>query len=219
MSDQPKPVPLEDIPDLQRAPLTVCVDFHRPSAGLAVAPVKALAARLNIDVHWLPLRIPARQPPRVPDAAAPRGSWHRYHRAIANGKAVRQQAANQGFDRVDPFDATDYSLARTALAWINSTAPKRAAAFVQAAFETIWKASGDLTQPETVHRLLDALNLAADVFRTEQNSAANECRALQARLESAGLFDVPAIITRTDVFYGREHLPIVAHVLRSERER
>jgi 2-hydroxychromene-2-carboxylate isomerase len=65
-----------------------------------------------------------------------------------------------------------------------------------------------------VDGILPGLHIPNAGFTTwARSSGLAQLAELQAALQSAGLFNVPAYVVEDDVFYGRQHLPMVEWLL------
>ena len=62
-------------------PVRVAIDFKNPAAYLAIAPTRALEARLGLGFDWLPVSVAALIRPDPAAANEDRGARHRRIRA------------------------------------------------------------------------------------------------------------------------------------------
>ena len=195
-------------------PLTVCVDFKNPHAYLGVAPTRALEARLRLDADWLPLMLPPLAPPRPARADDDRGTRHRRIRAEYFAADLERYAASRGLTLGNIYRTPDCTAAALGLLWTRQAAAERVGRYVEAVFERLWVQDGDIEGVAVVDGILADMHIPKSGFVTwAHRSGPEQLALLQAALQSAGLFNVPAYVVGDDVFYGRQHLPMVEWLL------
>lgn len=200
------------------APLSVCVDVKHPQAYLALAPVRALAEELGIDVDWLPFPSQALKPPPAlisPQAPADdRGTRHRRLRAEYWRSEIARYAEVQGIVIDDPFRQGESTAASLAHLWLRSRAPEAVPGFLERTFADYWRGDLDAGNVDAVADRLQAFDADRDAFLAfARDSGEAELTDLRSRLVSAGVFTVPSLIVENEVFVGRAHLPMVRWVL------
>ena len=204
------------------APLSVCVDVKHPQAYLALAPVRALADELGIDVDWLPFPTqPLKPPPALTSPQAPaddRGTRHRRLRAEYWRSEIARYAEAQGIVIDDPFRQGESTAASLAHLWLRSRAPEAVPGFLERMFADYWRGSLDAGDVEAVADRLVGLDGERDAFLAfARGDGAAALAELRARLVSAGVFSVPSLVVEGEVFVGRAHLPMVRWVLGGRR--
>ena len=91
--------------------IAVCIDFKSPQAYLALAPTRALEARLGIAFDWRPFLVPPLSPPRAARADDDRGARHRRMRAEYLARDLARTAAARGLALGDLYRAPDTTAA------------------------------------------------------------------------------------------------------------
>ncbi|HEX7037952.1 MAG TPA: DsbA family protein [Pseudomonadales bacterium] len=203
------------LPDPLQAPLTVCVDVAHAECWLTVAPVRALADSLEVDVDWLPFPTPLPRPPQTPPGAPEsRGVRHRRLRARYREMDLERYAAAQGLTlraSAPPFDST---LASLGLLWLRERAPERRAAYLHAVCAAYWSGRSTVEHRDAVQQGFDAAGIdAAGFAEFAAGSGPGRLARLREALVAAGVFTVPTLLVEGEPFVGRAHLPMVRWLL------
>jgi 2-hydroxychromene-2-carboxylate isomerase len=194
------------------APLSVCLDVRHANAYLALQPVRALAAELGTAVDWLPFPV---SPPKGPPAQADdRGARHRRAMAEHQAREVAVYARLQGLTIEQPFRRGDAAPAALGHLWLRATSPEAVPDYLARLFEGYWSLSLDVADPVAIARLLGALGHDADAFAAfAAGTGPTDLARLRRRLVAAGVFTVPSLVVKDEVFVGRAHLPMVRWLL------
>jgi 2-hydroxychromene-2-carboxylate isomerase len=184
--------------------ITVCIDFKSPQAYLAIAPTRALEAKLGIAFDWRPLIVPA-LPKHEPSANEDRGARHKRMRAEYLARDLERYAAARGLRLSDPYRNPDTTAASLGLLWLRRKSPEAAAGYVERMFERLWQEDANIADPALVEAELGSL---ADGFaRYAQGEGPEELSRSQRELLEAGAWNAPAYLAFGEVFIGRAHLP------------
>ena len=186
-------------------PVRVAIDFKHPAAYLAVAPARALEARLGRPFEWLPLDVPALiEHPK--SANEDRGARHRRIRNEYLVNDLRRYAESRGLSLGDPYRRIDTTAASLGLLWLRRRPPVLASEYVTRVFDRIWAANA----PAELPFVEQSLGAEASGFRAYADSdGPKELAAVREELLSHGAWNVPAFYVAGDVFLGRQHLPMV----------
>lgn len=200
---------------LDDARLGVLLDLRHPLAYLALGPTLALAQSLAIEVSWLPLRAPALEPPRPAGREDDRGTRHRRYRAEALAREIRTYAEARGLVTRDLYRGDDdVALAHLAWLWVCERRPDRLAAFLADLFRAYWARELLAPDREALASRVDAVGAGGGAFLAwAGREGPPVAGALDAELRERGLFQVPAYLVEGEVFYGRQHLPMVRWLL------
>ncbi len=185
-------------------PLTVAVDIKSPECFLALAPTRALARDLDLDIDWLPIVTAPRRPAPEGDD---RGSRHKRHRVTYRQRDLARYARAAGLTLRDPDRSPDSSLVGAAMLAAKAHSARTLHAFLDIAFERYWKTELDIEDRDAVAATL------REVGVSDPPEAPDAFAALQDSLAAAGLFDAPAYLVDEEVFFGRAHLPMVRWIL------
>jgi 2-hydroxychromene-2-carboxylate isomerase len=185
--------------------VTVCVDFKSPHAWLAIAPTRALEARLGARFDWRPRAVPPLPRPKPLGPNATRGERHRALRAAYWERDLARYAESQGLRLRDPYREIDTERPSLALLFLRGRAPERAGEFAARAFEALW-------QDDAPEVATDALG--AEFAEWARKQGPEELAANEAELEALGVWNVPAYLVGGELFLGRQHLPMVEWLVR-----
>jgi 2-hydroxychromene-2-carboxylate isomerase len=156
-----------------------------------------------------PLTRPA--PARADDD---RGTQHRRLRAQYHEREHRRYAARHGLQLGDLYRNPDSTVAHIGLLWSNSQSRAVARRYVDAVFTRYWAEQLDLADAAAIGGVLR--DVGANVTGWDDYVATNGRAALdgvQQRLNAAGVFDVPGYLVEGDVYFGRQHLPMIRWIL------
>ncbi len=193
---------------------TICVDFKNPKAYLALQPTYALEAELGIVFEWLPLIVSALGRPQAARAEEDRGSRHRRMRARYYEDDLRRYARISGLELGDLYRNPDTTIASIGLLWVNERSPSSRRAYVDTVFARYWGGQLNIEDHAAIGALLG--DVGADVvgWNAYVNGRGRQTLELtSARLREAGLFDVPGYIVDNEIFFGRQHLPMIGWIL------
>jgi 2-hydroxychromene-2-carboxylate isomerase len=175
------------------APVTVCVDFKNPHAWLAIAPTRALEAKLGTAFDWRPCCVAPIAQPTPLGPSSSRGERHRSVRAAYWVSDLARYAESRGLALRDPYRSFDTTPFALALLHRRNSAPEKSGLFVERIFDALWRQG---VAPET---------LAAGL----ETAAPESLAASEAELESLGVWNVPAYLVHGELFMGRQHLAMV----------
>ena len=201
------------------APLIVYLDFKSPYAYLAKDPTRQLEQDYGIAIDWRPLtlNIPSYLgSAKVNDAGkvveenrTPR-QWQGVRHAYMDAK---RYARLKDIVLYGPKKIWDSSLAGIGMLWTRADRDVQQR-YMDLVYERFWRRELDIE---------DAGVIAAAVAEAGGDDAgylaylAGEGRQrhdeLQAALHPAGIFGVPTYVVADEIFFGREHLPMVRWLL------
>ncbi len=194
--------------------LDVYTDFKSPYAYLAVEPTRALERDYDVVLKWLPytLNIPeflgsARldEAGDVMEANRSERQWKRVRYAYMD---VRRYANLRGLTVRGPQKIWDSSVA--AIGMLYADVAGTLSPYMDAVFERFWKRELDLEDPAVVEGILEETGTETQSFASfledEGRSRHDEIRS---RAEERGVFGVPTFCAFDEVFFGREHLPLI----------
>ncbi|MEM7411171.1 MAG: DsbA family protein [Myxococcota bacterium] len=203
---------------LESAPLTVLLDVRHPQAYLALGPTLELAAATHLTPNWLPI---AAQTLRAPGNAAPtddRGARHRRYRAEAIAREIETYAEAQELEIRGYYRDGAPEGAHLAWLWVRHHYPERLVEFLQAVFRGYWKQELEIASPSQLAPVLDELGLPSAAFLDwVAGEGADALRQLGEELRGHGLQQVPMFVVEDEVFWGRQHLPMIRWILEGRR--
>ncbi len=210
--------------ELSKARLVVLLDLRHPLACLALEPtlemLDALGLETGPDVDWLPLPVP---PLKAPGDAGPdddRGTRHRRYRAEAIAREIQTYGAAQGRVLEEPYRDGPADAAVRGWLWLRARHRPRLVEGLRALFDAYWRVDLDPADDAQVAAVLDAVEADGPGFRSwSAEAGAREAESLAGRLREIGLFNVPAYVVEDEVFYGRQHLPMIRWILEGRTGR
>jgi 2-hydroxychromene-2-carboxylate isomerase len=203
---------------LDEAKLTVALDLRHPFAFLALRPARELGRELGIEINWLPI---SAQPLRPPPAAQPgddRGTRHKSHRAQMIAREIAIYADAQQRTVLEPYRAGPATAAHLAWLWLRARAPHALDEFLEELFRRYWSLELDADDLGAAARLVGACGgSTSDFEKWAADDGPQAAAALDEELADAGLFQTPAYLVEDEVFYGRQHLPMIRWILTDRR--
>jgi 2-hydroxychromene-2-carboxylate isomerase len=200
-------------------PLTVCIDFKNPKCYLALQPTYALEAELGVEFDWLPLLVSPLSRPRESQSDEDRGTRHRRIRAQYYEHDIRRYARSYGLELADLYRAPDASIASIGLLWVKERSPAARRAYVDLVFKRYWSEQLNIEAADEIGALLREIGVDMAGWSAYVGGAGREALdATCTRLRDAGLFDVPGYIVENEIFFGRQHLPMIRWILSGRRD-
>ena len=202
---------------LMHSALSVVIDFKNPYSYLALGPTCALTNELGIVTDWLPFLVsPWRK--RSPSPGDDRGACHRRYRAEYAESEVLRYAAARGLTLRGLYRESDATLPGIGLLWTKRSRASMTQAYVQRVCEQYWREELDLEDHGAIRQLLEQIGVPVRGFDTFVNhDGLAEIERVQSELREAGIFDVPAYRLGSDVYMGRQHLPVLRSLLARRR--
>ena len=199
---------------IEKAQATVLLDVWHPFAYLALQPALAFAESLALDVDWLPLTAPTLKPPSEAQAGDDRGVRHRRYRAQAIAREIETYAKAQGLVVRDFYRSGDADAANLGWLWVRDRHPDQLSAYLAELFRSYWSLELDPSSGKQIAALVDSVDAKGDSFlEWSGREGPSIAAALAADLQERGLFQVPAYLVGEEVFYGRQHLPMIRWIL------
>lgn len=194
--------------------VTLCVDFKNPQSYFAKDPSHTLESDFDLRIDWQPMLVPAmtRPPTRVADEN--RGTQHRRMRGEYYEKDLQRYARVRGLTLKNIYRNPDSTTAGAGLLWAKRFSADIVRGYVDRVFDRYWSELLDLEDPLAIGHLLDELGAEGNKFvEYARDEGGFELRELQGALRAAGLFNVPGYVVQGEIFYGRQHLPMIRWLL------
>ncbi|HEU4430399.1 MAG TPA: DsbA family protein [Myxococcota bacterium] len=206
--------------------LTVYVDLKSPYAYLALAPTRALCAEHGVAIDWLPyvLDIPSFLGSARLDVVTgellesdrSEAQWRKVRYAYMN---VRREANRAGLVIRGTQKIWDTRLASIALLYARERAPERVAAFLDAIFPPFWRRELDAEDFAVIAAKLREAGVDAAMFDAfAAGDGPKQLEAVMTEGHERGVFGVPSLLWKGELFWGREHLPLLAERFVAARE-
>ena len=181
-------------------------DFTNAASLLAVRPTCALADELGFEVDWLPF------PTEIHDAAPAGngetvGERHSRVRAAYFAADIARYAKWQGIDIQRDATGVDSALACGGCLWANRAGVARR--YVEHVLFEFWAGRLDIEARDVLATVLS--NLGAPGF--EDYDFESDLAAHKDAVAARGVFNVPTYLADSQLFTGREHLPMIRWLL------
>jgi 2-hydroxychromene-2-carboxylate isomerase len=202
------------------APLIVYLDIKSPYAFIARDPTQQMADALGIEVDWRPLTldIPSYLGSAKLGADGEVAEQNRTEEQWAAVKYAyrdaRRYASLLGYTLRGTVKIWDTSLVHIAWMWAKRQGPTVLNRYLDHLYPPFWRREVDAEDPQVVRSILEAAG--ADLAGFEQFVAGEGRREhdlMQRRIFDAGIYGVPSYVVDGEVFFGREHLPMVRFLL------
>ncbi len=206
------------------APLIVYIDYKSPYAFVAVDPTYARADQLGIEIDWRPLTLDipsylgsARLDDRgrvVENNRTPQ-QWTGVRYAYRD---ARRYAALMGYTLRGTVKIWDTSLVHIGMMWAKRQGADILRGYTNRVYTRFWRRELDAEDAGVVRSVLADAGAQMDAFEVFLAGAGRaEHDAMQARIFDAGIFGVPSYVVDGELFFGREHLPMVRWLLLGRR--
>ena len=202
------------------APLIVYLDFKSPYAYLAKDPTRELEADFGITIDWRPLTldIPSflgsakvDDVGKVVEANRTPRQWQGVRYAYMDAK---RYARLKDILIYGPKKIWDSSLASIGMLWTRQAERTVLDAYLDIVYERFWRRELDIEDPAVIAAVVaEAGGDASGYLDYADGAGRREHDELQSRLHPAGIFGVPTYVIEGEIFFGREHLPVVRWML------
>ncbi len=203
------------------APLVVYIDLKSPYAWIAVEPTRAMARACGVPIEWRPFtldipsylgsaRLDAKG--KVAESRRTPTQWSGVRYAYRD---ARRYASLRGRTLRGTEKIWDSNLAGVAMLWAAQHGADAFDAFLDPATERFWRRDLDIEDRAVLEALLAEVGIPGEGFAAfAEGPGAEALAASNERAFAAGVFGVPTYLVGDEMWFGREHLPRVAWLLR-----
>lgn len=198
--------------------VAVYTDYKSPYAYLAKDLTYELEARFDVTIDWRPyvLDIPAylgsAERNEAGEIVAQARNAHQWRRVMYSYMDCRRYADRLGLTIRGTRKIFDSRLAAIGMLYAKRHGVFRA--YNDLVFERFWKRELDIEDPAAVAAVLGACGAdVAGFARFVETEGRLERERLQREAEAAGIFGVPTFVVHGEIFWGREHLPLIEEML------
>ncbi len=211
-------------PLVSDAPLIVYIDYKSPYAFIAKDPTYAIADQLGIEVDWRPLTLDI--PSYLGSARLDdKGKVAQSNRTPQQWSGVkyayrdaRRYAALSDYTLRGTTKIWDSSLASIGMSWVKAQGPVALRRYSDIVYERFWKRELDIENPAVIEGLIAEAGAEIDGFVDYLQADGRRYHdEMQARIFAAGVFGVPSYVVEGELFFGREHLPMVRWLLEGKK--
>ena len=193
--------------------LRIALDIRHPLAYLALAPAIGLAGEVARGVDFVPVVGQALRAPSQPRPEDDRGVRHRRHRAHMIAREISVYARARGLTIRDPYRSGPSRAVNLAWLWVRRQAPASLPAFLEEAFRRYWTLELEPDDPGDADELLRGLGLAPGFDTWSAREGRDTAQRIASELRRDGVHQAPAYLLEGEVFYGRQHLPMIRWIL------
>jgi 2-hydroxychromene-2-carboxylate isomerase len=193
-------------------------DYKSPYAYLAKEMVYDLEKRFDVDVEWRPyiLDIPAYLGSAERDAAgeivSEERNAHQWRRVKYSYMDCRRYANRLGLTIRGTRKIFDSRLAGIGLLFARKEGVFRS--YNDIVFERFWKRELDIEDIDAMVGVLAEAGADPALFaKYAESEGYRDLDAVQKDAEEKGVFGVPSFIIGGELFWGREHLPVIEEQL------
>ncbi|MCZ6889737.1 MAG: DsbA family protein [Gammaproteobacteria bacterium] len=207
-------------PFVSDSPLTVYIDYKSPFAFVAKDPTYKIADALGIEIDWRPLTLDI--PSYLGSARLDKkGKVVENNRSPKQWQGVkygyrdaRRYAALNGYTLRGTEKIWDTSIPHIAMLWAKRQGYDILRGFTDRVYERFWRRELNVEDIEVVAGVL--AESGAEVAGFEAFAAGEgrvEHDEMQAAIFAGGIFGVPSYVVDGQLFFGREHLPMIRWLL------
>ena len=198
--------------------LTVYIDVKSPYAFIALEPTLALEHELGLQFHWIPLTldIPSylgsakkNDAGQIVENNRTKSQWSGVKYAY---KDARRYAALQDRTLLGTQKIWDSTLASIGLLFAKEQG--KAEAYTDLIFKRFWQRELDIENSEIIKAVLQEAKVKTEKFQdfvVGKGPALHD--AIREEAEAIGVFGVPMYILDGELYWGREHLPLIRQKL------
>lgn len=200
--------------------LIVYIDYKSPYAFIAKDPTYAIEDQLGIAIDWRPLTLDipsylgsARldDKGKVAESNRTPQQWSGVKYAYRD---ARRYAALSDYTLRGTTKIWDSSLASIGMIWTKAQGPVQLRRYCDIVYERFWKRELDIENPEVIEGLINEAGADTDGFEGYLVGDGRRIHdEMQARIFAAGVFGVPSYVVDGELFFGREHIPMVRWLL------
>lgn len=207
-------------PFRSQRPLIVYIDYKSPYAFIAKDATCRLGDVLGIDIDWRPLTLnissylgSARldKQGKVMESQRTPEQWTAVKYAYRD---TRRYAELMGYTLRGTVKIWDTSLAHIGMLWAKAQGDDVLRGYTDRFYERFWRRELDAEDPEVISAVLRDAGVALDGFDEYYQGPGRALHdSMQAAIFEAGIFGVPSYVVDGELFFGREHLPMVRWLL------
>lgn len=200
--------------------LILYLDFKSPYAYLAKDPAKQLEREFGIEIDWRPLTL------NIPSFLGSAKVDERKQVIEENRTPQQWQAVRYAYYDVKryarlrdiliygPRKIWDTNLAHIGWLYAREQGREIMMSYLDHVYELFWKREIDVENIEEIEDALYHSGCSVEGFEDfANNEGRNQLKVLQQEVSAAGVFGVPTFVIDDEVFFGREHLPMIHWIL------
>ena len=196
--------------------IDIYIDFKSPYAYLAINPSIKFAKRNELKINWLPcvLEIPdflgsAKVDDQRNIIESDRNP-HQWRRVKYSYMDCRRYANIRDITIRGPQKIWNTQLISIALLWTKNNNYELTELFIEYVFEKFWKRELDIEDYSVITNILKHIGINSNFFKEWSiNDGKKELEVITEKGQEKGVFGVPSYYFDNELFWGREHLPMI----------
>ena len=196
--------------------LEIYIDFKSPYAYLAIDSSIKFAKNNKLKVNWLPyvLEIPdflgSAKVDKLGNVIESDRNDHQWRRVKYSYMDCRRYANTKNILVRGPQKIWNTQLISIALLWTKKNNYVLTELFIKYIFENFWKRELDIEDYNVITNVLKHIGIITNGFKEWSiNHGKKELEAIMEKAHEKGVFGVPSYYFNNELFWGREHLPMI----------
>ena len=203
--------------------IEIYIDFKSPYAYLAIDPSIKFAKHNKLEINWLPFVL------EIPDFLGSakvddqrniienNRNPHQWRRVKYSYMDCRRYANIRDITIRGPQKIWDTQLISIALLWTKNNHYELTELFIKYVFEKFWKRELDIEDNNVITNILKHIGISTNGFKEWSiNGGKKELEVIIEKGHEKGVFGVPSYYFDNELFWGREHLPMIEAIITND---
>ena len=203
--------------------IEIYIDFKSPYAYLAIDSSIKFAKYNKLEINWLPFVL------EIPDFLGSakvddqrniienNRNPHQWRRVKYSYMDCRRYANIRDITIRGPQKIWDTQLISIALLWTKNNHYELTELFIKYVFEKFWKRELDIEDNNVITNILKHIGISTNGFKEWSiNGGKKELEAIIEKGHEKGVFGVPSYYFDNELFWGREHLPMIEAIITND---
>ena len=203
--------------------IEIYIDFKSPYAYLAIDSSIKFAKHNKLEINWLPFVL------EIPDFLGSakvddqrniienNRNPHQWRRVKYSYMDCRRYANLKDITIRGPQKIWDTQLISIALLWTKNNHYELTELFIKYVFEKFWKRELDIEDNNVITNILKHIGISTNGFKEWSiNGGKKELEVIIEKGHEKGVFGVPSYYFDNELFWGREHLPMIEAIITND---
>ena len=203
--------------------IEIYIDFKSPYAYLAIDSSIKFAKHNKLEINWLPFVL------EIPDFLGSakvddqrniienNRNPHQWRRVKYSYMDCRRYANIRDITIRGPQKIWDTQLVSIALLWTKNNHYELTELFIKYVFEKFWKRELDIEDNNVITNVLKHIGISTNGFKEWSiNGGKKELEVIIEKGHEKGVFGVPSYYFDNELFWGREHLPMIEAIITND---
>jgi 2-hydroxychromene-2-carboxylate isomerase len=203
--------------------IEIYIDFKSPYAYLAIDSSIKFAKHNKLEINWLPfvLEIPdflgSAKVDNQRNIIENNRNPHQWRRVKYSYMDCRRYANIRDITIRGPQKIWDTQLISIALLWTKNNHYELTELFIKYVFEKFWKRELDIEDNNVITNVLKHIGISTNGFKEWSiNGGKKELEVIIEKGHEKGVFGVPSYYFDNELFWGREHLPMIEAIITND---